>query len=119
MGLCAMKCCDMTAGQLREPVEFQRNTRASDGAGGFTVTWPTIAGTPTRARARFTSGSERYASERVEARVSVKIVVRYFSGLLEADRVEIRGKPYNIRFIDNIEFADKWLEISLDGGVAT
>ena len=114
-----VKCCDITAGQLKEPVTFQRKTRTTDGAGGFTTSWPTITGTPTRARAKFASGGERYASERVEARVSVKIVVRYFAGLLEADRVEIRGKAYNIRFINNIEFADKWLEISLDGGAAT
>ena len=114
-----MRCCDMTAGQLKEPVEFQRKTRTSDGAGGFTVTWPAITDAPTRGRVRYASGSERYASERTEARVSVKLVVRYFAGLLEADRVEIRGKAYNIRFIDNIEFADKWLEISLDGGAAT
>ena len=98
-----VKCCDITAGQLKEPVTFQS----------------TITGTPTRARAKFASGGERYASERIEARVSVKIVVRYFAGLLEADRVEIRGKAYNIRFINNIEFSDKWLEISLDGGAAT
>lgn len=114
-----MKCCDITAGQLREPVIFQRKTRTSDGAGGFTTAWPAITGAPTRAKAMFASGGERYASERVEARVSVKIAVRYFAGLLEADRVEIRGKPYNIRFINNLEFADKWLEISLDGGAAT
>lgn len=114
-----VKCCDMNSGMLKEPVQFQRKTRTTDGAGGFTVTWPAITGTPTRAKAMFASGGERYASERIEARVSVKIVVRYFTGLLEADRVEIRGKPYNIRFINNVEFADKWLEISLDGGVAT
>jgi head-tail adaptor len=66
----------------------------------------------------FASGSERYASERVEARVSVKIAVRYFAGLLEADRVVINSKPYNIRFINNVDFRDEWLEISLDGGVA-
>ena len=112
-------CSKYNPRMLTEPVEFQRKTRASDGAGGFTVTWPAIAGTPTRAKAMFASGSERYASERIEARVSVKIVVRYFSGLLEADRVEIRGKAYNIRFINNVDFDDKWLEISLDGGVAT
>jgi hypothetical protein len=41
------------------------------------------------------------------------------AGLLESDRVVIRTKAHNIRFINNVEFADRWLEIMVDGGVAT
>jgi hypothetical protein len=32
--------------------------------------------------------------------------------------VQIRSKVHNIRFIDNVEFANKWLQIDVDGGVA-
>jgi SPP1 family predicted phage head-tail adaptor len=64
------------------------------------------------------SGSERYASDRVEATIRLRLVVRYTTALRESDRVQIRNKLHNIRFIDNIEFANKWLQVDIDGGVA-
>jgi head-tail adaptor len=45
-------------------------------------------------------------------------MVRYTTTLRENDRVTIRNRIHNIRFIDNIEFANKWLRIDVDGGVA-
>jgi SPP1 family predicted phage head-tail adaptor len=113
-----MKCCDMNAGKLREPVTFQRRTLTSDGAGGQTEEWATISGAPTRAHVRPVSGSERYASDRTEAIVRLRLVTRYTNLLREGDRVTIREKVHNIRFLDNIEFKDKWLQIDVDGGVA-
>jgi hypothetical protein len=44
--------------------------------------------------------------------------VRHNAGLTEVDRVVIRGRAYNIRFIDNMEMADKWLYITAEVGVA-
>jgi SPP1 family predicted phage head-tail adaptor len=114
----AIRCCDMHAGVLKEPVTFQRRTLTSDGAGGQTEEWATISGAPTRAQVMPVSGSERYASDRTEALVRLRLVTRYTSLLREGDRVTIRDKVHNIRFLDNIEFKDKWLQIDVDGGVA-
>ena len=114
-----MKCCNLHSGILREPVVFQRATRTSDGAGGYTDAWATISGAPTRAGVKALSGGERFNSSRIEASTKWRITVRYFSGLVESDRVEIRSKAYNIRFINNVELKDRWLIIDLDGGVAT
>jgi SPP1 family predicted phage head-tail adaptor len=113
-----MKCCDYNAGMLKEPVVFQRRTLTSDGAGGQTEEWATISGAPTRAHVMPVSGSERYASDRTEAIVRLRLVTRYTNLLREGDRVTIRDKVHNIRFLDNIEFKDKWLQIDVDGGVA-
>ena len=113
-----MKCCDMKSGMLKEPVAFQRLTRTTDGAGGFTEAWAAIADTPTRAHIKAMSGGERWHSDRVEASSTHKIVVRYNDVLTTVDRVVIRGLAYNIRFIDNVEFADKWLNITAEVGVA-
>lgn len=113
-----IKCCDFSSGKLKEPVTFQRKTLTSDGAGGMTQAWAAISNSPTRAYVVPVSGSERYASDRVEATIRLRLVVRYTSILRESDRVQIRGKVHNIRFIDNIEYADKWLQIDVDGGVA-
>jgi SPP1 family predicted phage head-tail adaptor len=114
-----MRCCDINSGMLREPVTFQRQTRTTDGAGGQTQTWAAISGSPSRAYVTAASGSERYLHDRVEATVRLKLVTRYNSGLLESDRVLIRNKAHNIRFIKNVEFRNQWLEILVDGGVAS
>ena len=113
-----MKCCDMKSGMLKEPVAFQRLTRTSDGAGGFAEAWAAIAATPTRAHVKAMSGNERWHSDRVEASSTHKIVVRYNDVLTTVDRVVIRGRAYNIRFIDNMDMADKWLYITAEVGVA-
>lgn len=108
----------MHAGMLREPVTFERRTLTGDGAGGQTEAWAAISGVPTRAHVRPVSGSERYASDRTEAIVRLRLVTRYTAALREGDRVKIRDRVHNIRFLDNVEFRDKWLQIDVDGGVA-
>jgi len=113
-----VKCCDMHAGMLKEPVVFQRRTLTSDGAGGQTETWAAIVGAPTRASVKPVGGSERFASDRTEAIVRLRLVVRYTDAIREGDRVKIRDRVHNIRFLDNVEFRDKWLQIDIDGGVA-
>jgi SPP1 family predicted phage head-tail adaptor len=102
---------------LREGVTFQRKSRTRNATGGFTEAWATLKAT--HASVKALSGSERYASDRVEATARYRIVVRYFSDLTEEDRVLIRGRVYQIRFINNVEFADRWLQIDLDAGMAT
>lgn len=116
-----MTCCapKYTSRQLREVVTFERATRVSDGAGGFSETWATISGAPTRAMVRPLSGRERWASERTEATSNYRVVVRYTSDLTERDRVLIRGIAGNIVFIANVDMADEWLEIDVNLGVAT
>jgi SPP1 family predicted phage head-tail adaptor len=109
----------MHSGKLKEPVTFQRRTLTSDGAGGQTESWATVSGAPTRAHVMPTGGSERFAHDRTEATVRLRLVIRYTTALRESDRVTIRNKVHNIRFLDNIEFANKWLQIDVDGGVAT
>jgi hypothetical protein len=37
---------------------------------------------------------------------------------VEADRVTVRGKVYNIRHIRNLDMLDEWFEITMESGVA-
>jgi SPP1 family predicted phage head-tail adaptor len=110
-------CCKYNAGMLRTVVQFQRLVRTSDGAGGFTQTWQAIPNAPTRAMVQSMSGTERFASARVEATATHKVTIRYFAGLTEADAVMIRGKRANIRFINNIEERDLWMVLDVQTGV--
>lgn len=113
-----VKCCDMSAGKLNTVVEFQRGTETDDGAGDYTTTWAAISGAPTWAAVKSVSGGERYAAQRVDAMSTHKMTVRYFADITEKDRVQIGTRYYNITFIDNVEFADRWLQITLSLGGA-
>ena len=113
-----MKCCDITAGMLTTPIQFERMSRVADGAGGFSQAWLPLSGAPTRAHVKSMSGSERFASARIEATATHRVTVRYFAGLTEADTVVIRGKRANIRFVNNLQEKDRWLVIDVQTGVA-
>ena len=114
----AIRCCDMHAGKLTETVSFTRRSLTGDGAGGQTESWGSVSNAPTRAFVTNAGGGERYRSDRTEAIVRVRLVTRYTDVLREGDRVQIRDKVHNIRFIDNVEFKNKWLQIDVEGGVA-
>ena len=111
------KCCDYTSGMLREPVTFEQQVNADIGGGATQTSY--IDRCSVRAHMKPLSGSERLYASRLDATTKNRIVIRYRSDILESDRVLIRSRYYQIRFINNVEFRDKWLEIDLDGGVAT
>jgi SPP1 family predicted phage head-tail adaptor len=112
-----VKCCNIKAGMLREPVEFQSQVITSVGGGASTITYTNRANV--RGAFKPMSGSERLYAERLDATTRNRLVIRYRSDLTESDRVIIRGRAYQIRSIINTEFRNRWLEIDLDGGVAT
>lgn len=112
-----MKCCNIKAGMLREPVEFQSQVITSVGGGASSITYTNRANV--RGAFKPMSGSERLYAERLDATTRNRLVIRYRSDLTESDRVIIRGRAYQIRSIINTEFRNKFLEIDLDGGVAT
>lgn len=116
-----VKCCQPAKyswRDLSEPVTFERKTRTPDGSGGWTETWAAITDAPSRCMVKPMSGRERWASQRIEATASHTVVTRYSDLITEADRAVIRGREYNIRFINNMDFDDTWLEIACEVGVA-
>ena len=114
-----MTCCKYTAGMMREPVTFQRMGSATNVDGNVVAgAWATIADAPTRGMVRPLSGYEASQAQRLNAEVKLLVVVRYTSALREADSVLIRGLRHNIRYIKNVDFDNKWLEIDVEGGVA-
>lgn len=114
-----MKCCDVTAGMLKTAVAFERMGAATNTNGDVLPgAWAAITGAPTRGMVKAVSGYEQAQVNRTDAQTALRVVVRYFAGLTEADSVVIRARRHNITFIDNVEFADKWLALSITGGVA-
>jgi head-tail adaptor len=106
------------ADMLWQSVTFTRNGRVSDGFGGWTD-GDTTVGTTTGGIVAL-SGSERWASMRVEATAKWRLIVRDTGlGLLASDRVTINGRSYGISFIDDHEMRGEWLSLDLVEGVAT
>jgi len=112
-----LKCCDLTAGQLREPLTIQRKFAVSDGIGGQTISWITLGST--RGDVRPVSGREALQAMQLQASVTHRIYIRYRSDITAADRLTMRGQPLQIRSVVNIEMRNRWLELSCDSGVAT
>ena len=112
-----MKCCDLSAGGLREPLVFQRRQTQSDGMGGQDLDWVDLFST--KGDVRPLSGREALTGMQREASVSHRIFIRYRDGLLPSDRIVMRGNPMQIIAIINVEMRNRWLELQCLDGVAT
>lgn len=112
-----MKCCDYTPGMLREPVTFQKQVLTSIGGGATQLSY--VDDFTARGFMKPLSGREVLYAERLDAQTRNRLTIRYTAKLTESHRAIIRGRAYNIRYLNNVEFRDRWLEIDLDGGVAT
>jgi len=110
-------CCDYTPGMLREPVTFQKQVKTSIGGGATQITYTDDFSA--RCHIKPLSGGERLYAERLDAQTRNRAVIRYDSRLTESHRAVIRGRAYQIRYIGNVEFRNRWMELDLDGGVAT
>lgn len=111
-----MKCCDITAGMLKRRVSLQRKTDTPDGSGGVTVAWTQYA--QPYAMIKPKQGSEKLHADRLDATGLSTVLMRYRSDVLESDKLVFRGKDYQIRSIVNIEEADRFLELTIERGVA-
>lgn len=56
-------------------------------------------------------GREFFAAEAVQAEKTVKFTIRYLQDLTEDMRILFEDKQYNITFIDNIQYRNKYIEI--------
>lgn len=111
-----MKPSTYKAGELDQRVTFVRETKVSDGMGGNTVTWPTIA--TVWAKVRPMSGAEREHSDRLNAQANYLIVIRYRDDITENDIAEWKGQRFNIRFSKD-EARNTFLAIEAERGVAS
>lgn len=112
-----MKCCEITAGSLREPLTIQRKLAVSDGMGGQAIQWIDLA--TVRGDVRPLSGRESVQAMQLQASVTHRIYIRHRFDLTAADRLVMRGQPLQIRAIINMEMKNRWLELACDQGVAT
>lgn len=109
----------MRAGNLDQRITFQRNTPASDGAGGSTQSWANFATVPTVwANVKAKAGREGLDEGRTNATFVVQFTIRNRSDVTELDRIIWGGVAYNIRGIRREGSRELYLVIEAERGVA-
>ncbi len=100
------------------PVQILEKTRVPDGVGGSTETLSVVA--TTRAKWRHASMRERLQAQSVQASVMHRAYMRYNPNI-RPDMIlrDDEGVDYNIRGVADIEKRKRWLELSIEEGVAT
>lgn len=56
-------------------------------------------------------GREYFAAAAVKAENTIKFTIRYTEGIDESMQILFKGKQYNISSVDNIKYANKFIEI--------
>ena len=102
---------------LWKTVDIQRATKVSDGAGGYTETWNSLAIVDGGIAAM--SGMEQWQSDRLESTSKWRLLIAYWGELFATDRVVIDGRAYNISFVNDVQKRDAWTVLDLGEGVPT
>ena len=115
-----MKCCDISAGMLREKIVIERNTPASDGEGGFTDAWAADPAGGVWAHIRASGGGlERFFAERVTPGNRYKAIIRFRGDgngapyYTIADRVQYKGRELAIESVIDVDQQERYLELEL------
>ncbi|WP_123053084.1 phage head closure protein [Clostridium sp. JN-1] len=99
----------MDIGNLKHRVTFQRFTTVVNDNGfeeeawvDFKIVWAAISNL---------HGREYFEAAAVQAEKTVKFTIRFIKDIDESMRIKFRDKQYNITSIDNIKYANKFIEI--------
>lgn len=104
-------------GRLRYKVELQSATNTSDGAGGFSQTYSTIANL--FADIRPTNGDESYRQGKVQEKLTHKIYIRHRNDIKTDYKILYDQRTFNIKSIINIDERDRFLELTCSEGEAS
>jgi head-tail adaptor len=81
---------------LPDTAQVQRATRASDGMGGFTETWTTVATVPCRLAPSDITPVEQVVAERVTDRVLWTITLPAQTDVTAADRIVVGARVFEV-----------------------
>jgi SPP1 family predicted phage head-tail adaptor len=96
--------------ELDKRVSLQRPTKASNGMGGFVVTWSTVD--TIWARVLPTSAKEARQSEKETMEISHTITIRFRRDVRGSWRIKMKNRYFAIVGIVNPEEANEWLDIN-------
>ncbi len=111
-----MKCCDITASKLNRKVDLYRLEKTATATGGFTQSWVLVSSL--WAHIKNMSGTELVRADQLGATAFSDFTIRYRANIDETMKFVYRGTDYQIRHINNLEEADKWLVVKAERGVS-
>jgi len=76
----------MRIGRLRHRVTIEEPVQTADGQGGYTTTWSTYAA-DVPAGLEPLKGTERFEAQKLNPKLSHKVILRYMAGITAAMRV--------------------------------
>ncbi len=109
---------NINIGDLRHKITIQQFTKTTDDDGYKVEKWVDIKNPWAKVENLY--GKEYYAAAAVQQEKTVKFVIRYMKDLNESMRIKfgkkvVNGKEvdrvYDIKFIDNIKYANRFMEI--------
>ncbi len=108
----------MTIGTLRKRVVLQEEQRTPDGAGGYALSWASVA--TVWAEITPVSGHEVVASAGIEGHATHKVRMRWRDDLsLHSGMRLLHGsRTFNIRYVLNVHEANRWALILAEEGCA-
>ncbi|MBV4421032.1 phage head closure protein [Clostridium tyrobutyricum] len=99
----------MRTEELKHKIIFQKLTATTNENGfeveiweDYSTVWASISNL---------MGREYFAAAAVQAEKTVKFTIRYLHGITDDMRILFEDKQYNITFIDNIKYRNKYIEI--------
>ncbi len=99
----------MAIGDLRHRITLQKFTTVVNENGfeeetwqDYKIVWASVSNLP---------GREYYQAAAIQAEKTVKFLIRYVEGIDTDMRIFFNDKQYNITSIDNMKYANKYIEI--------
>lgn len=96
-------------GLLKRRISIMELQKASDGGGGFDETLVEIASV--RAHIQPLFGTEYWANQQTEAKISHKITIRFRPDVKQSQVISYNGKLYDIQYIIDINEQHRFTEI--------
>ena len=111
-----MKCCDITPSKLNRKIALYRLDITSTPTGGFTESWVKVA--DVWSAIKNMSGTELVRADQLGATAYSDFTIRYRSDINETMKIVYRGTDYQVRHINNIEEADRFMIVKGERGVS-
>lgn len=108
----------MKIGNLRKQVAIQAEQQTADGAGGYALTWTTLA--TVWADVSPVTGGKPYVAGHLEGHISHKITMRWRSDLTVTTdmRILYGTRSFNIHAVMNEDEANQYLTLLVEEGGA-
>lgn len=107
------------ASRLRHRVVIETPVRSSDGQGGSSISWNSVATVWSEIRSVRSGSAEPVVAGKRQAEVTYEITLRYRNDVSAKERIRYGERLFNIRSVDNIDGADVILVLRVEEGVVS